>query len=36
MLQSAFKMVPAGDGGFINQGVRRVVYGSGWSVTKTK
>lgn len=36
MLQSAFNMVPAGDGGFINQGVRRVVYRSGWSVTKTK
>ena len=36
MLQSTFKMAPAGDGGYINQGVRRVVYGNGWSVTKTK
>ena len=36
MLQSSFKMAPAVDGGYINQGVRRVVYGSGWSVTKTK
>lgn len=36
MLQSAFKIVPEGDGGYINKGVRRVVYGNGWSVTKTK
>ena len=36
MLQSTFKMSPVGNGGYVNQGVRRVVYGNGWSVTKTK
>lgn len=36
MLQSTFRFVPVENGGFVNTGVRRVVYGSGWSVTKTK
>ena len=36
MLQSTFKMTPVGEGGFVNQGVRRVVYGNGWSVTQTR
>lgn len=36
MLQSTFKFTPVEDGGFVNKGIRRVVYGSGWSVTKTK
>ena len=36
MLQSTFRFVPVEEGGFVNQGIRRVVYGNGWSVTKTK
>ena len=36
MLQSIFRFVPVEDGGYVNNGVRRLVYGSGWSVTKTK
>lgn len=36
MLQSTFRFVPTEDGGYVNQGVRRLVYGNGWSVTKTK
>lgn len=36
MLQSTFKFVPIEDGGYVNNGVRRLVYGSRWSVTKTK
>ena len=33
MLQSTFRLVPVENGGFVNNGVRRVVYGPGWSVT---
>ena len=36
MLQSTFRMVPVKDGGFVNHGVRRVVYGPGWSVTTVR
>ena len=36
MLQSTFRFVPMPEGGFVNQGIRRVVYGNGWSVTKTR
>lgn len=36
MLQSIFRFTPVEDGGYVNNGVRRLVYGSGWSVTKTK
>lgn len=36
MLQSTFKITPVGEGGHVNQGVRRIVYGNGWSVTKTR
>lgn len=33
MLQSTFKCIKDGnDGGFINNGIRRIVYGEGWSV----
>jgi ABC-type branched-subunit amino acid transport system substrate-binding protein len=36
MLQSIFRFPPIEDGGYVNNGVRRLVYGSGWSVTKTR
>lgn len=36
MLQSIFRFVQAEDGGYVNNGVRRLVYGSGWSVTQTR
>lgn len=36
MLQSTFRFVPVEDGGYVNNGIRRVVYGNGWSVTKTR
>ena len=36
MLQSTFRYVPVENGGYVNQGIRRVVYGGNWSVTKTK
>ncbi|MBR5835706.1 MAG: LysM peptidoglycan-binding domain-containing protein [Bacteroidales bacterium] len=36
MLQSTFKFTYIEDGGFVNKGIRRVVYGNGWSVTKTR
>lgn len=36
MLQSIFRFTPVEDGGYVNNGVRRLVYGSGWSVTKTR
>ena len=36
MLQSIFRFTPIEDGGYVNNGVRRLVYGSGWSVTKTR
>ena len=36
MLQSTFRFVPIEEGGFVNNGVRRLVYGTGWSVTKVK
>ncbi len=36
MLQSTFRFVPAGDGGYVNNGIRRVIYGNGWSVTQTR
>lgn len=32
MLQSTFRYVPVEDGGYVNNGVRRLVYGPGWSV----
>ena len=36
MLQSTFRFTPAEDGGYVNKGIRRLVYGPGWSVTKTR
>ena len=36
MLQSTFRFMPVEDGGYVNNGVRRLVYGPGWSVTKVK
>lgn len=36
MLQSIFRFTPVEEGGYINNGVRRLVYGSGWSLNKTK
>lgn len=36
MLQSIFRFTPIENGGYVNNGVRRLVYGSGWSVTKTR
>lgn len=36
MLQSTFKCSKTEDGGYVNSGVRRIVYGDGWSVTKVK
>lgn len=36
MLQSTFRYVPVEDGGYVNHGVRRLVYGPEWSVTHTR
>ncbi len=36
MLQSTFMFVPAENGGYVNQGIRRLVYGEDWSVFKTR
>lgn len=36
MLQSTFRCVKQGTGGFVNNGVRRIVYGPNWTVTQTK
>lgn len=36
MLQSTFKCRRTEDGGFVNNGVRRIVYGKDWSVTEIK
>ena len=36
LLQSTFDFVPVEEGGYINNGVRRVVYGNRWSVTKVR
>ncbi len=36
MLQSTFRFVKNENGGYVNQGIRRVVYGDNWSVIKTR
>ena len=36
MLQSTFRFVQTENGGYVNQGIRRVVYGDNWSVIKTR
>ncbi len=36
MLQSTFRFVSQEEGGHVNNGVRRIVYGEGWSVEKIR
>lgn len=36
MLQSTFRFRKEGEGGYINTGVRRIIYEDGWSVVKVK
>lgn len=36
MLQSTFDLKPAGNGGYINSGIRRIVYGNNYSVESCK
>ena len=36
MLQSTFRFVKQGTGGYVNNGVRRIVYGPNWTVTQVK
>ena len=36
MLQSTFRFRKDGEGGYINTGVRRIIYGDEWSVVKVK
>lgn len=36
MLQSTFKCMKDGDGGYINHGVRRIVYGKDWTISKVR
>lgn len=36
MLQSTFRCVKQGTGGWVNNGVRRIVYGNGWSVRQVR
>ena len=36
MLQSTFKFVKEGEGGYINHGVRRIVYEPDWTISKIR
>jgi hypothetical protein len=36
MLQSTFKFGKQGTGGYVNNGVRRIVYGPNWTVSQVK
>lgn len=36
MLQSTFKCVKQGSGGYVNNGVRRIVYEKNWTITQVK
>ena len=36
MLQSSFKCMKSGDGGYVNHGVRRIVYGKDWTISKVR
>lgn len=36
MLQSTFRYIKAADGGYVNHGIRRIVYGKDWAVTKSR
>ena len=36
MLQSSFRCLKNGDGGYVNHGVRRIVYGKDWTISKVR
>lgn len=36
MLQSTFRCTKDNDGGYVNQGVRRIIYGKDWSITRVR
>ena len=36
MLQSTFKCMQQGEGGYVNQGVRRIVYEKDWTISKVR
>ena len=36
MLQSSFRCIKNGDGGYVNHGVRRIVYGKDWTISKVR
>ena len=36
MLQSTFKCMQQGDGGYVNHGVRRIVYEKDWTISKIR
>lgn len=36
MLQSTFRFAKKEDGGYVNNGVRRIVYGTDWSISKVR
>ena len=36
MLQSSFRCMKNGDGGYVNHGVRRIVYGQDWTISKVR
>lgn len=36
MLQSSFRCMKQGTGGYVNTGVRRIVYGPNWTITQVK
>jgi hypothetical protein len=36
MLQSTFRFRSSEDGGYVNQGVRRIIYSDDWSILKVK
>ena len=36
MLQNIFSFKKSEDGGYVNNGVRRIIYGDDWSVTELK
>ena len=36
MLQSSFRCMKNGDGGYVNHGVRRIVYGKDWTISKVR
>ena len=36
MLQSTFRCIKEGNGGYINTGVRRIIYEKDWTITKVR